>query len=84
MAESKSRAMRGRTIYVITLDSNFFGAWSSLKQLCIDMNEKVGFASYSKLSKEIATIRKYSIDITQLPVIGKDEKTYTIQIEILK
>jgi hypothetical protein len=83
-----ARVIRGKTIYVLLHDGELVGTWSSLKQLCIDMNEKETFASYSTLSKKIIDERKASesddLFTGSLSFSTKANKSYRIEIDILK
>ena len=81
---AESRTIKGRVIYILTFEYRILGSWTNLKQLCIDRNEIEKFASYSKLSKEIAELRKSDEQADILTVNTKDGKTYEIKIEILK
>ena len=81
---AESRTIKGRVIYILTSECKILGSWTNLKQLCIDRNEVEKFASYSKLSKEIAELRKTDEQTDILTVNTKDGKTYQIKIEILQ
>ena len=81
---AESRTIKGRVIYILTFEFRIIGSWTNLRQLCIDRNEIEEFASYSKLSKEIAELRKNDEQTDILTVNTKDGKTYEIKIEILK
>jgi hypothetical protein len=76
--------IKGRKIYVLVFDNKVIGCWSNLKHLCNDATiEDVDFTSYSKLSKEVAELRKVG-EVTELSVTTKEGKAYQIKIEILR
>lgn len=79
----ESRTIKGRIIYILLSDTNVLGSWTNLKQLCNDMKNN-GFVSYSKLSKEIATIRKDGNETPLILLKNKDEKEYQLKVERLK
>jgi hypothetical protein len=77
---------KGRLIYILLHQNQVIGTWSNLKHLCNEMNQKESFISYSKVSKDISTLRQNNEDATseKLEFITKDDKEYTIQIEPLR
>lgn len=79
-----SRTIKGRIIYILLFECQILGTWRNLRQLCKDRNEIENFASYSKLSKEVALIRKDENALQQIEVITKQAKSYQIKIEVLK
>jgi hypothetical protein len=79
----ESRTIRGRIIYILLTDCTVLGTWTNLKQLCTDMDTE-GFISYSKLSKEIATIRKDGLETPVFDIKTKIGKAYQIKVEKLK
>ena len=77
-------AHSGRKVYVLSSECQIIGVWTNLKYLCRDRCEIERFASYSKLSKEIAELRKSDEQSNILTVNTKDGKTYQIKIEMLQ
>jgi hypothetical protein len=77
-------ALKGHSVYVLINECNVLGTWTNLKHLCNDMSEKTEFVSYSKLSKEVATLRKNGTDTGKLEFTTKDGVKYTVQIDVLR
>jgi hypothetical protein len=77
----ESRTIKGRVIYILLSECTVLGSWTNLKQLC---NDTEGFISYSKLSKEIATLRKDGLETPAFELKTKDGKAYQIKVEKLK
>lgn len=76
--------IRQRKVYILFSSTHeLLGVWTNLKYLCNDMGKIELFVSYSKLSKEIAELRKAG-EVTELSITTKDEKAYQIKIEILR
>jgi hypothetical protein len=76
--------LKGKFVYILLSNCEVVGTWTNLKHLCNDMSEKTEFVSYSKLSKEVATLRKNGMDTGKLDFTTKDGVKYTVQIDILK
>lgn len=77
-------ALKGHSVYVLINECNVIGTWTNIKHLCSDMAEKTEFVSYSKISKEIANLRKEGMTTGKLEFTTKDNVQYTIQIDILR
>jgi len=64
-------------IYILLKEGLIIDAWTNLKKLCGEMNEKTDFASYSKLSK-------MSKESGTLDFRTKSGVTYQVIIKVLK
>ena len=73
---------KNRKVYILLSDCEILGVWTNLKYLC-DAHDDIRFPSYSKLSKDIAILRKEG---TENPCIHFETKTkkYQIKVEIIK
>jgi hypothetical protein len=75
---------KGQKVYVLSANCEIIGVWTNLKQMCIDRALIEKFPSYSKLSKDVATLRNESDDLPVLEIKTKDGKAYQIKTEKLK
>ncbi len=75
---------KGQKVYILSFECEILGAWTNLKQMCIDRSLIENFTSYSKLSKDVAQLRNQNEEIPTLEIKTKDFKAYQIKIEKLK
>jgi hypothetical protein len=81
MLKENIKEKRKIRVYVLTSECQVIGIWTNLLKLCTDRNEIEKFPSYSKLSKEIALLRKDGAIADKLDFTTKWGKVYTIQID---
>jgi hypothetical protein len=76
--------IKGHLVYILLHEQQIIGTWSNLKHLCDDVKKDKEFISYSKLSKEIAAIRRDGIEVDCLDFTTREGEKYTIKIEKLR
>ena len=79
-----AHSIRGRLVYILIFDNTIVGTWTNLKQLCEAVGDKETFISYSKLSKEVAEYRRNGVHTPELTFLTKDDKTYTVRVDMLQ
>ena len=83
ITETLTRKPKGQKVYLLIHDASVIGVWTNLKHLCIDRSKVEPFVSYSKISKDIATLRHDGTEMPILEIVTKEGKVYKIQPEYL-
>lgn len=79
-----AHSIKGRLVYVLLTEGVVVGTWVTLTTLCEEMNTNEPFASYSKLSKDIAKSRREGNLTPAISFTTKEGKSYTLKVESLK
>lgn len=79
-----AKSIRGRLVYVLLFENQVVGTWTNLKHLCEEQSLHGSFASYSKLSKIVASYRIENNLTPTLIFTTKDNRTFTIQVTSLQ